>query len=75
MYKLLNILSSYLELILIKLKINSNEELERRLSICSTCELNKRFTCGVCGCVKIAKASGIYNKCPHPKGNKWEAQD
>lgn len=70
---MLNILSSYLELVLIKLKIKSDLELIRRLNVCASCEYNKRFTCGVCGCVKVAKASANYNKCPHPNGDKWQA--
>lgn len=72
MYKIRNILSSYLELVLILLKIKSNNELLRRLKICKKCEFNKMFTCDFCGCVKIAKASAKYNNCPHPKGNKWQ---
>lgn len=44
-----------------------SEESKRRLKICDSCVARKKYICGDCGCVLIAKASSD-SECPR---NKW----
>ena len=62
MFKMLNILLSYVELVLIRTGIKNDREQRRRLSICFSCDNRKRISCSVCGCILVAKAAGSYNK-------------
>ena len=51
----------------------SEEEKERRLDICGTCELYDatRKKCTKCGCNMPWKTALASAHCPHPDGDKW----
>lgn len=51
------------------------EELERRLTICSTCPQRNKERCSVCGCPLAKKASWESSECPLGKWAKEEAKD
>lgn len=45
----------------------SDEEYERRLSVCKECELLNAGTCGACGCYVELRATAKKGRCPHKK--------
>lgn len=54
----------------------SQEERERRLSICKGCEKydTERARCSLCGCLMKFKTYLASATCPHPDGDKWGQQ-
>lgn len=72
------ILASYLELVLVYLRIRKEAEKEDdfvsdRKSICEICDYNNEIlevrVCTVCSCPIQAKVIKIYSICPE---NKWQ---
>ena len=56
-------------------RVNVNEEeRERRLDICRTCEKfdAAKTRCTLCGCNMPLKTRLLSSTCPHPEGDKWE---
>ena len=45
----------------------SEEEYERRLTICKRCELLNAGTCGACGCYVELRAVAEAGHCPYKK--------
>lgn len=44
-----------------------DEEYERRLLFCSSCDMLNAGTCGACGCYVVLRATAKTGKCPHKK--------
>jgi len=57
----------------------SEEEKERRLKICKSCDEIGEFLgkqrCNVCLCFVDAKTKLVDQDCPHPKGSKWQKEE
>lgn len=71
---LIIIISSYIDLILIKIGLKKEEEfVKHRKKACNNCPYKVKKlgigVCGVCDCVIQAKAVKIYSKCPN---NLWQ---
>ena len=45
----------------------SEDEYDRRLSICKSCDMLVSGTCGKCGCYVELRAARAANRCPHEK--------
>lgn len=45
----------------------TEEEYERRLSVCTSCDLLNAGTCGACGCYVELRALTGVSRCPHKK--------
>lgn len=54
------------------LKLTTEEEYDRRISICKGCE-DYQFgtTCRWCGCLMAIKTKLTAARCPAPQGSKW----
>ena len=48
------------------------DEYERRLTICCTCERCVDGLCGWCGCFVAARAAKRALDCPNPGQSKWK---
>lgn len=55
----------------------SQEERERRLAICNSCEKydQKKARCSLCGCKMSLKTHLASASCPHPEGDRWKLEN
>ncbi|MFC0212771.1 DUF6171 family protein [Paenibacillus chartarius] len=53
-------------------KLTTEEEYDRRMSVCQSCEYFQfGTTCRWCGCLMAVKAKLAAARCPAPQGAKW----
>ena len=54
-------------------KLTTEEEYERRLTVCRACDAFQfGTTCRWCGCLMDVKAKLAAARCPDPSGSKWQ---
>lgn len=44
----------------------------KRLSVCNSCDMNKKGWCKACGCYLQAAVTVPEKECIHPEGSKWK---
>lgn len=56
-------------------KLTWNQERNKRLDLCSTCEYNKNNWCSECGCIIALKTAAPWMSCPVGKWNSMWSDD